>query len=153
MAWHKGTWWPLFVKEWYAPRSSQHMFDPYSFCLVVLGLVFHLLWGTDDIDYWIYGFLAALLIELGLEVVGNSQFVLKRIRNNSGTSGEYTGNIHSIDKIIMIMIIHIMSGDSVQNIIGDVFSCGLGYVLGTVFLAFELWWLSIVWALVSEVSI
>ena len=46
-----------------------------------------------------------------------------------------------------------MSGDSVQNIIGDVFSCGLGYVLGTVFLAFELWWLSIVWALVSEVSI
>ena len=91
MAWHKGTWWPLFVKEWYAPRSSQHMFDPYSFCLVVLGLVFHLLWGTDDIDYWIYGFLAALLIELGLEVVGNSQFVLKRIRNNSGTSGEYTG--------------------------------------------------------------
>ena len=153
MAWHKGTWWPLFVKEWYAPRSSQHMFDPYSFCLVVLGLVFHLLWGTDDIDYWIYGFLAALLIELGLEVVGNSQFVLKRIRNNSGTSGEYTGKIQSIDKIIMIIIIHIMSGDSVQNIIGDVFSCGLGYVLGTVFLAFEFWWLSIVWALVSEVSI
>ena len=96
MAWHKGTWWPLFVKEWYAPRSSQHMFDPYSFCLVVLGLVFHLLWGTDDIDYWIYGFLAALLIELGLEVVGNSQFVLKRIRNNSGTSGEYTGNTHLV---------------------------------------------------------
>jgi len=108
------------------------MFDPYSFCLVVLGLVLHLLWGTDDIDYWIYGFLAAILLELGLEVVGNSQFVLKRIRNNSGTSGEYIG-------------------DSVQNIIGDVFSCGLGYILGTVFLAVELWWLSVVWALVSEV--
>ena len=94
MAWHKGTWWPLFVKEWYAPKSSQHMFDPYSFCLVVLGLVFHLLWGTDDIDYWIYGFLAAILLELGLEVVGNSQFVLKRIRNNSGTSGEYIGKLY-----------------------------------------------------------
>merc|ERR1712141_581254 len=78
MAWHKGSWWPLFVKEWYAPRSSQHMFDPYSFCLVVLGLVFHLLWGTDDIDLWVYGFLAAILIELGLEVIGNSQFVLKK---------------------------------------------------------------------------
>ena len=91
MAWHKGSWWPLFVKEWYAPRSSQHMFDPYSFCLIVLGLLFHLLWGTDDIDYWIYGFLAALLLELVLEIVGNSQFVLKRIRNNSGTSGEYIG--------------------------------------------------------------
>ena len=43
MAWHKGTWWPLYVKEWYAPKSSQHMFDPYSFCLLVLGLLFHLL--------------------------------------------------------------------------------------------------------------
>ena len=91
MAWHKGSWWPLFVKEWYAPRSSQHMFDPYSFCLVVLGLLFHLLWGTDDIDYWIFGFLAALLLELLLEIVGNSKFVLERIRNNSGTSGEYIG--------------------------------------------------------------
>jgi len=132
MAWHKGTWWPLFVKEWYAPKSSQHMFDPYSFCLVVLGLVLHLLWGTDDIDYWIYGFLAAILLELGLEVVGNSQFILKRIRSNSGTSGEYIG-------------------DSVQNIIGDVFSCGLGYILGTIFLAVEMWWLSVVWSLVSEI--
>merc|ERR1711913_117398 len=132
MAWHKGSWWPLFVKEWYAPRSSQHMFDPYSFCLIVLGLLFHLLWGTDDIDYWIFGFLAALLLELVLEIVGNSQFVLKRIRNNSGTSGEYIG-------------------DSVQNIIGDIFSVGLGYILGTVFLAVDLWYLSIVWAIVSEV--
>merc|ERR1712038_1507754 len=86
------------------------MFDPYSFCLVVLGLVLHLLWGTDDIDYWIYGFLGALVLELVLEVVGNSQFVLKRIRNNSGTSGEYIG-------------------DSIQNIIGDIFSVGLGCIL------------------------
>merc|ERR1712066_1169243 len=131
MAWHKGSWWPLFVKEWYAPKSSQHMFDPYSFCLIVLGLVFHLLWGTDDIDYWAYGFLAALVIELVLEVVGNSQFVLKRIRSNSGTSGEYIG-------------------DSVQNIIGDIFSVGLGYILGTLFLALEMWWLSILWAALSE---
>ena len=36
---------------------------------------------------------------------------------------------------------------------GDVLSCAVGYILGTVFLAVELWWLSIVWALVSEVSI
>merc|ERR1739838_304194 len=132
MAWHKGTWWPLFVKEWYAPKSSQHMFDPYSFCLIVLGLLFHLLWGSENIDNWIFGFLVALGVELVLEIVGNSQFVLKRIRDNSGTSGEYIG-------------------DSIQNIIGDLISCGLGYVLGTVFAAVELWWLSIVWALLSEV--
>ena len=91
MAWHKGTWWPLYVKEWYAPKSSQHMFDPYSFCLIVLGLLFHLLWGTEDVDNWIFGFLVAIGVELILEIIGNSQFMLKRIRNNSGTSGEYIG--------------------------------------------------------------
>merc|ERR1711862_935788 len=103
MAWHKGTWWPLYVKEWYAPKSSQHMFDPYSFCLIVLGLLFHLLWGTEDVDNWIFGFLVAIGVELILEIIGNSQFVLKRIRNNSGTSGEYIG-------------------DSIQNILGDLLS-------------------------------
>ena len=46
-----------------------------------------------------------------------------------------------------------MSGDSVQNIIGDIFSVGLGYILGTVFLAVELWWLSILWTAVSEVKL
>merc|ERR1711971_171929 len=64
MAWHKGTWWPLYVKEWYGPRCSQHMFDPYSFCLLVLGLGLHLLWGTDNIGNWVFGFVAAVLVEL-----------------------------------------------------------------------------------------
>jgi hypothetical protein len=91
MAWHKGNWCPLFVKEWYPPKASQHVFDPYSFCLVVVGLVFHLLWGTDDIDQWIYGFLLALGLELLWEIVGNTQVVLKRIRENNGSSGEYIG--------------------------------------------------------------
>ena len=69
------------------------MFDPYSFCLIVLGLLFHLLWGTEDVDNWIFGFLVALGVELILEIIGNSQFVLKRIRDNSGTSGEYIGKL------------------------------------------------------------
>ena len=45
----------------------------------------------------------------------------------------------------------VFSGDSIQNILGDLFSCGLGYIIGTVFLAVELWWLSLVWILISEV--
>ena len=151
MAWHKGSWWPLFVKEWYAPKSSQYMFDPYSFCLIVLGLIFHLLWGTDDIDYWIFGFLAALLLELVLEIVGNSQFILERIRKNSGTSGEYIGKTGQGGNILKLTKKN-LSGDSVQNIIGDIFSVGLGYILGTVFLAVELWWLSILWTALSEVK-
>merc|ERR1712079_598986 len=111
MAWHKGSWWPLFVKEWYGPRCSQHMLDPYSFVILVLGLVLHLLWGTDNIGNWVFGFLGAILVELVWEIIGNS----------------------------------------IQNIVGDVLSCAVGYILGTVFLAVELWWLSIVWILVSEV--
>ena len=44
-----------------------------------------------------------------------------------------------------------LTGDSIQNILGDVTSCALGYILGTVFLAIELQFLSVVWILVSEV--
>ena len=91
MAWHKGSWWPLFVKEWYGPRCSQHMLDPYSFVILVLGLVLHLLWGTDNIGNWVFGFLGAILVELVWEIIGNSSYVLKRIKANSGTSGEYNG--------------------------------------------------------------
>jgi len=132
MAWHKGTWWPLFVKEWYTPKASSHVFDPYSFCLVVAGLLLHLVWGTDNIDTWIFGFLAAIGLELVWEIVGNTPVVLNRIRNNNGACGEYTG-------------------DSIQNILGDLVSCALGYVLGTVFAAVEFWWLSLVWIIISEV--
>ena len=91
MAWHKGTWWPLYVKEWYTPKASAHMFDPYSFCLVVAGLLLHLLWGTDSIDTWAIGFGAAVGLELFWELVGNTPLVLKRIRNNNGACGEYIG--------------------------------------------------------------
>merc|ERR1712241_937559 len=110
MAWHKGSWWPLFVKEWYGPRCSQHMLDPYSFVILVLGLVLHLLWGTDNIGNWVFGFLGAILVELVWEIIGNSSYVLKRIKANSRTSGEY-------------------NGDSIQNIVGDVLSCAVGCIL------------------------
>ena len=91
MAWHKGTWWPLYVKEWYTPKASAHMFDPYSFCLVVAGLLLHLLWGTDSLDTWVIGFVAAVALELVWELIGNTPLVLKRIRNNNGACGEYIG--------------------------------------------------------------
>ena len=71
------------------------MLDPYSFCLLALGLLLHLIWGTDNIGNWIFGFVAAILVELVWEIIGNSSFVLKRIKNNSGTSGEYNGTPHS----------------------------------------------------------
>ena len=51
------------------------------------------------------------------------------------------------------MYLSLILGDSIQNILGDIFSCALGYIVGTVFLAVELWWLSLVWIVISEVII
>ena len=97
---------------------------------------------------WIYGFLLALGLELVWELIGNSKFVLKRIRENSGTSGEYIGRrIMNCNSSVSSS-----SGDSIQNIAGDLFSCAFGYVLGTFFAALELWWLSLVVIVISEVS-
>ena len=81
------------MSEWYTPRASSHVFDPYSFCLVVAGLLLHLLWGTDNIDTWIFGFLAAISLELVWEVLSNTPLVLKRLRSNNGNCGEYAGNV------------------------------------------------------------
>ena len=69
------------------------MFDPYSFCLVVAGLILHLVWGSEDFNTsWVFGFLAALGLELAWEIIGNTPLVLQRIRSNNGTCGEYAGN-------------------------------------------------------------
>ena len=149
MAWHKGTWWPLYVKEWYTPKASAHMFDPYSCCLVVAGLLLHLLWGTDSLDTWVIGFVAAVALELVWELIGNTPLVLKRIRNNNGACGEYIGTASFSPTIFYNFS---SQGDSIQNILGDLVSCALGYVLGTVFAAVEFWWISLIWIVASEVN-
>ena len=83
-------------REWYTPKASSHVFDPYSFCLVVAGLILHLTWGSEDFNTWILGFLAALGLELAWEIIGNTPLVLARIRSNNGTCGEYAGNKSSL---------------------------------------------------------
>merc|ERR1712241_91017 len=88
--------------------------------------------STDNIGNCVFGFVAAVLVELVWELIGNSNFILKRIKQNSGTSGEY-------------------NGDSIQNILGDILSCSLGYIIGTLFAAVDFWWLSILWIVISEI--
>ena len=60
--------------------------------------------------------------------------------------------VESQVKVYVPTTISLHAGDSVQNILGDVLSCALGYILGTLFLALDLWWLSLVWVAVSEVT-
>ena len=111
--WHNGLWWPLYTPAWNSPKVFQYMFDPYSFTHVLHGVIFQLS-SSRTIPSIPGGFLGCMLFELGWELLENSEFVMRRFRENSGTSGQY-------------------HGDSVQNIFGDLLSFASGFVMGTVF--------------------
>ena len=52
--------------------------------MMALGHVFHLMWGTEEIDEWIFGLMGALGLELVLwEMIGNSDFVHNKVRDES----------------------------------------------------------------------
>ena len=61
-----------------------------------------------------YGFLAMFVLEFSWELMENSERVIKRYRETSGTSGDY-------------------QGDSYQNILGDLTACQTGYLLSLIF--------------------
>ena len=122
MAWHEGYWWPLYCPQWYFPGVNQHMFDPYSFTHLLHGMVgFYIFLGI--LHYapklkWIrtplHGFWILFSIEFTWELVENSEFIINRYRNTSGTSKNY-------------------EGDSYQNIIGDLIACQTGYGISWIF--------------------
>jgi len=129
-AFHAGTWWPLYTSDWYAPRVSQPLFDPYSLTHVLHGFMMQLVL-VRFLGYWEGGLAIATGLETAWEVFENSDFIMERFREHSGTSGEY-------------------KGDSIQNILGDIISMVVGYTMGTVFYQLGVWWLSVVWIVVSE---
>ena len=64
------------------------LIDRYTIFVHVLGHLLHLIWGTEQIDIWIFGFMGALGLELVLwEVIGNAPFVKKKIRDEAGGYG------------------------------------------------------------------
>jgi len=130
-AFHAGTWWPLYTSDWYAPRVSQPLFDPYSLTHVLHGFMMQLVL-VRFLGYWEGGLAIATGLETAWEVFENSDFIMERFREHSGTSGEY-------------------KGDSIQNILGDIISMVVGYTVGTVFYQLGVWWLSVVWIYLSEV--
>jgi hypothetical protein len=94
----------------WSSHCSQHLFDPYSFTHVLHGLV-------------LYGLLAlacrkrplawrlclAILLEAGWEVFENCDFTIERYRH-------------------MTMALD-YQGDSIANSLGDILSCGVGFLL------------------------
>ena len=65
---------------------------------MALGHVFHLMWGTEEIDEWIFGLMGALGLELVVwEMIGNSDFVQNKVRDQESytmgnTLGKFTTN-------------------------------------------------------------
>ena len=131
-AYHNGYWWPLYTTDWFAPKVFQPMFDPYSLTHVLHGFIMQLVLGRF-INYWEGGLAICIGIETTWEVLENSDIIIERFRENSGTSGEY-------------------KGDSIQNIGGDILVTAVGYTIGTVYYDAEIWWLSLVWIYLTEVG-
>ena len=122
MAWHNGKWWPLYKPEWYSPNVSQFLFDPYSFTHLLHGVVGFYIWlallhcaaGMEWIWSCLIGFGISFSIELAWELGENSECIIKRYRETSGTSANY-------------------EGVSYQNIIGDLIACQTGYGISWIF--------------------
>ena len=71
--WHSLMFDPTFWRQYYAPVQKKRSFDRYAVYVMALGHVFHLIWGTEEIDDWIFGLMGALGLELVLwEMIGNS---------------------------------------------------------------------------------
>ena len=73
-------------RQYYAPQKQKGWLDRYNIYVLALGHFFHLVWGTEEINDWIFGFMGALAVELLLwEMVGNSDYVVTRIRDSEET--------------------------------------------------------------------
>ena len=132
MAWHKGEWKPLYVPQWYNPKVSQHPFDPYSFTHISHGLLLYYVWKLlFGLRPEPGGFFATLTFETTWEVIENSEFVINRYRETSGTSHEY-------------------EGDSFQNVVGDLTACQTGYLISWFFDSNEIPWMTLLLYLTSE---
>ena len=91
--------------------NSQHLFDPYSFTHLLHGVVFLwvLAWTIPRLLSPLWSLWLALTVESGWEVVENSAFIINRYREGTAALG--------------------YEGDTIVNSFGDIFICGVGFVL------------------------
>lgn len=94
--------------------TSQHFLDPYSLTHVLHGIIFYWLlraFAPKLALHW--RLIAALIIEIGWELLENSPWVVERYRQQTA-SLDYTG-------------------DSILNSIGDVISTAIGFAFASQF--------------------
>ncbi len=115
--------------------TSQQLLDPYSLSHVLHGVIFFwalVLYNSQAPPRWRlplhWQLIAAVLLEIGWELLENSPWVIERYRQNTA----------SLD----------YSGDSILNSLGDTASAVLGFVVAArvswkvslaLFVGFELW--------------
>jgi hypothetical protein len=124
---HQGRrWWcacgqpNLWAGDVQSEHNSQHLFDPYSFTHVLHGFVFCALlaWALPHVPA-AWRLVLALTLASAWEVLENSALVIERYRSATAALG--------------------YRGDSVANSLGDILSCGVGFLLAR--------WLGLRWSI------
>jgi len=117
-----GRFLPIYVPDHYTERTSRHLFDPYSWTHVNHGILGHMalmgasyLVGEPDTKtetFWEQGGGLGITILGGMawEIIENTEYIINKFRENSGTSADY-------------------KGDSYINVVGDMISVGVGYMV------------------------
>ena len=100
----------LWSGDIWSSHNSQHLLDPYSFTHVLHGLVLCglLAWAFPRLPP-VWRLVLALSVEALWEVVENSAFIIDRYRE--------------------LTIALDYQGDTIANSLGDILSCGVGFVL------------------------
>ncbi len=100
----------LWAGDIWSSDNSQHLFDPYAFTHLLHGVVFFwlLAWLLPRVPL-AWRLCLAIAIESLWEVVENSAFIIDRYRESTAALG--------------------YNGDSIVNSLGDIFICGVGFIL------------------------
>lgn len=102
--------WLVWISDVNSRHCSQHLFDPYSFTHFLHGVLFFGgLWTLRNHLTPKQRWLACLILEGVWELIENTPFVIERYRTATIALG--------------------YQGDSIINSMGDLISCGLGYLV------------------------
>ena len=100
----------LWSSDPWSPDNSQHLLDPYSFTHVLHGfLLCGLLALTIPRLSAVWRLWLAVSIEAVWELIENSEFVIRRYREQTAALGYH--------------------GDTIVNSLGDILVCGVGFVV------------------------
>ena len=102
----------FWTPDAWTKHTSQHFLDPYSFTHFCHGLLFF--WVLKlALPKWDNGhrFKLALLMEAGWEMLENSPIIIEQYRKSTASADYF--------------------GDAILNSMGDMVSCGLGFLIAT----------------------